>query len=235
MTAVLDDIDHEERAATRGARGERSRCCAVSRAVLPEAELIRFVAAPDGTVVADLKRRLPGRGVWVGLDRARVAEAVRKNVFARGLKQPVRATPDLPDQVAARLREAALGRLGLARKAGAVVAGFAKVEAAVGRESLGALLIAADAAADSRRKMEQVLGRRPAELPAVTVLRRFASEEMGLALGLPNVIHAGVLQSPAGMSFVEAAIRLQRYEGVGEGRFDEQRIDGAAEPQDMSE
>lgn len=235
MTAVLDDIDQEDRAAPGRSRAVRARMCAVSRAVLPEAELIRFVAAPDGSVVADLKRKLPGRGVWVGLDRARVTEAVRKNVFARALKQPVRPALDLPDQVAARLRDAALGRLGLARKAGAVLAGYAKVEAAVGKESLGALLIAADAAADSLRKMEQVLRRRPAGLPAVTVLRRFASEELGLALGLPNVIHAAVLHSPAGMSFVEAAVRLERYEGVGEGRLDEQRIDTAAEPQDMTE
>jgi hypothetical protein len=115
------------------------------------------------------------------------------------------------------------------------VAGFAKVEAAVAREVLGALLIATDAAPDSRRKMEQVLGRRSPELPAVHVLRGFASEEMSLALGLPNVIHAAVLQSPAGMSFVEAALRLQRYESVGGHRVDRGQTDSAAEPQDMTE
>ncbi len=235
MTAVLEANDHAETVAGEQGRDKRSRMCAVSRAVLPEAELLRFVAAPDGSVVADLKRKLPGRGVWVGLDRARVAEAVRKNVFARALKQPVRPGQDLPDQVAARLTDAALGRLGLARKAGAVVTGFAKVEAAAGRPSLAALLIAADAAADSARKMEQVFRRRPADLPSAPVLRHFLSAEMSLALGMPNVIHAAVLQSPAGTSFVEAVLRLQRYEGVGAGRFDEQRTDEAAEPRDMTE
>ena len=114
----------------------RTRMCALTREVRPEAELIRFVAAPDGSVVADIRARLPGRGVWVGRDRKAVAEAVRKNVFARSLKAPVKPAADLADQVAARLREAALGRLGLARKAGAVVAGFAKVEAAITRGDL---------------------------------------------------------------------------------------------------
>ena len=235
MTAVLDVSGQDEDVAADRVRGKRSRMCAVTRAVLPEPDLLRFVAAPDGTVVPDLKRNLPGRGVWVSLDRASVAEAVRKNVFARSLKQPVRAAADLPDQAAARLRDAALGRLGLARKAGAVVAGFAKVEAAVGKNSLVALLIAADAAADSVRKMDQVLRRRPAELAGVPVFRNLPSEQMSLALGMPNVIHAAVLQSPAGTSFVEAALRLRRYEGVGAGRSDEQRTDGAAEPRDMTE
>lgn len=203
--------------------------CAVTREVLGEPELIRFVTAPDGSVVADVKAKLPGRGIWVGLDRGRVAEAVRKNVFARGLKAPLQPAPDLPDQVAGRLREAALGRLGLARKAGDVVAGFAKVEAAVTSGAVSALLMASDAADDGRRKMEQALRRRFGLHPAVPVIRLFTSAELGLAIGRPNVIHAAVLQSPAGRSFVEAAIRLQRYEGVGDGEMN----DTANEPQDV--
>lgn len=189
--------------------------CALTRTVRPEAELIRFVAAPDGTVVADLKAKLPGRGVWVGFSRQTVAEAVRRNVFARGLKATVKFGPNLPDEVAARLRDAALGRAGLARKAGAILAGFAKVEAAVGRGELAGLLIAADAAEDGRRKMEGAVRRRSGggKLPVIDL---FAAAELGLALGLPNVIHAAVLQSPAGRSFMEAVLRLQRYEGVGD-------------------
>ena len=83
--------------------------CAVSRMVRPEAELIRFVAAPDGSLVADLRTKLPGRGIWIGLDRRLVDEAVRKNVFGRGLKTTLKpAAADLAEQVAARLKEAAL-------------------------------------------------------------------------------------------------------------------------------
>ncbi len=214
-----------------GGRGPgRTRMCALTRERKPEAELIRFVAAPGGAVVADLKAKLPGRGVWIGLDRAAVAEAVRKNVFARGLKAEIRAEADLADQVAARLRAAALGRLGLARKAGAAAAGFAKVEAAVASEPLAALLVAADAAEDGRRKMEQGLRRRYGEALRVPVFRLFSGAELGLAMGRPSVIHAAVLQSPAGRSFVDAALRLQRYEGVGGGV----EIDTADEPQEMA-
>jgi len=208
---VLAETDSRKR--IRG----RERMCAVTRRVLPEGELIRFVAAPDGTVVADLKARLPGRGVWVGLDRSCVAEAAKKNAFARGLKRPVTPPADLAGEVSVRLREAALGRLGLARKAGAVVAGFAKVEGALERGGLAALLIARDAAADGRRKMEQAL-HRSREAGSVPVIGLFDSVELGLATGRANVIHAAVLQSPAGKSFLDAANRFRRYEGgVGEG------------------
>jgi predicted RNA-binding protein YlxR (DUF448 family) len=200
--------------------------CAVTRAVLPDAALVRFVAAPDGSIVADLKARLPGRGVWVRAERKYVGEAVKRNVFRKALESPVVPPSDLADQVAARLREAALGRLGLARKAGSVLAGFAKVEVAIAKERLIVLLAASDAAEDGLRKLRQAVLRRFGDEPAVPVLALFTSEQLGLALGRSNVIHAAVLQGPAGESFMDAAIRLQRYEGVGGG---EAEI-GAAEP-----
>jgi predicted RNA-binding protein YlxR (DUF448 family) len=203
--------------------------CAVTRAVLPEAELIRFVAAPDDLIVADLKARLPGRGVWIGAERRLVAEAVKRNVFTRALHRQLSPSADLPDQVAARLKEPALGRLGLARKARAVLAGFAKVEAAIASEPLAAVLLAADAAEDGGRKIAQALHRRFGGEVPIPVLRLFGSEELSLAMGRPNVIHAAVLQGPAGNSFVEAATRLQRYEGAEGGRGGI----GQPSPQDM--
>ncbi|MGA9608709.1 MAG: DUF448 domain-containing protein, partial [Rouxiella badensis] len=68
----LDDGPRTNRSAT-------TRMCAVSRDVRPIDELIRFVVAPSGEVVADLKRKLPGRGLWISASRNMVAEAVRRN------------------------------------------------------------------------------------------------------------------------------------------------------------
>src|SRR5712671_7927620 len=82
-----------------GPRTDRSatvRMCAVSREVRPIDELIRFVVSPQGEVVADLKRKLPGRGLWVSASRQAVAEAVRRNQFSRGFRHDVRAAPTLP-------------------------------------------------------------------------------------------------------------------------------------------
>lgn len=219
MTSALADIS-----AGKGRSRGRMRMCALSREVRPEAELIRFVAAPDGSIVPDLKARLPGRGVWLGADRATVLEAMRKNVLQRGLKRPVKPAGDLADQVAARLRDAALGRLGLARRAGAVVAGFAKTEAAIASDDIAAVLAASDAAEDGLRKMRQALTRRFCGDAPVPVVRIFDAAELGLAMGRPDVIHAAVLQGPAGRTFVEAAIRLQRYEGAGDGQMRDRAV-----------
>ena len=190
------------------------RTCIVTRQQRPPGELIRFVRAPDGSVVADLRRKLPGRGVWVTLDRTIVAEAVKRNVFKRALKREIVPAPGLVDLIATLLRQATLGRLGLARKSGDAAAGFSKVEAAIGREKLAGLILAADAAEDGARKMRAVLTRRYGEAPPVPVIRAFGAEELGLALGRASVIHAAVLQSPSGRSFMEAAERLLRYDGL---------------------
>src|SRR6195256_3699770 len=85
----LDNGPRTDRSAT-------SRMCAVSREVRPIDELIRFVVAPSGEVVADLKRKLPGRGLWVSASRKAVAEALRRNHFGKGFKRDVRAAPSLP-------------------------------------------------------------------------------------------------------------------------------------------
>jgi hypothetical protein len=157
---------------------------------------------------------------------------VCKNVFARGLKRPVSPAADLADQVAVQLRKTALGRLGLARKAGAVVTGFAKVEATLAAKDVAALVIAVEAAEDGRRKIEQALRRRFGEGDWPPVFRCFASAELDLATGGAHVIHAAVLHGPAGRGFVEAADRLRRYQGAGGG---EVGIDAAAQLRDMTD
>lgn len=81
-----------------------TRTCIVKREALPTERLIRFVAAPDGTVVPDLRHRLPGRGVWVTADAAHVATAEKKRLFARGLEAEVTVEPGLADRVALLLR-----------------------------------------------------------------------------------------------------------------------------------
>ena len=75
------------------------RMCIVTRKSGSVDTLIRFVAGPDGTVVPDLRRALPGRGVSVGASRALVDQAVKKQLFARALKTDAKALPELGAQV----------------------------------------------------------------------------------------------------------------------------------------
>lgn len=133
------------------------RTCAVSRAKLEPSELIRFVRAPDGTVTPDLANKLPGRGVWVTLERAIVEKAIRQNAFARGLKQPVQVPEDLAGLIERLLRQRCVAGLAIANKAGLVVAGFAKVDAAIGKGRIAALIHASEAAVDGSAKLDRRL------------------------------------------------------------------------------
>ena len=118
MLAIADpDLDN-------GPRTDRSatmRMCAVTRQVRPIDELIRFVVSPQGEVVPDLKRKLPGRGLWVSASRQAVAEAVRRNHFGKGFKRDVRVAPTLAADTETLLVRGAVEGLAMAAKAGHVI------------------------------------------------------------------------------------------------------------------
>src|SRR6202040_326668 len=130
MLAIADpDLDN----GPRTDRTARSRMCAVTRQVRPIDELIRFVVSPQGEVVPDLKRKLPGRGLWVSASRQTVAEAVRRHQFSKGFKRDVRVAPALAADTENLLIRSVIDALAMAAKAGQVVAGFGKVEDALGQ------------------------------------------------------------------------------------------------------
>jgi len=194
------------------------RTCIVTRAKGSPDHMIRFVAAPDGTVTPDLKRRLPGRGVWVTATAKAVAEAVKKGAFARGLRAKVAASPALAGEVEALLERDALQYLSLVNKAGLVVTGFAKVEKLIaGEAAIAGMVHAVDAGDDGVRKMGQALSRRYGEAAAaIPRAILFASGQMDLALGRANVIHAALKTGPAAQAFFARARRLSLYRGASE-------------------
>jgi predicted RNA-binding protein YlxR (DUF448 family) len=215
MLAFADpDLDN-------GPRTDRSatmRMCAVTRQVRPIDELIRFVVAPSGEVIPDLKRKLPGRGLWVSASRQTLAEAVRRHQFSKGFKREVRVSPTLPADTEALLVRGALDALAMAAKAGQVISGFGKVEDALTsrqtRASVEALIHASDGAADGIRKLDAVLRQNAVvndksnQFPVVTAL---TSEQLDLALGRSNVIHAALLAGPASKTFLSRSQILVRY------------------------
>jgi uncharacterized protein len=182
--------------------------------VRPVDELIRFVRAPDGTVVADLRRRLPGRGVWVTADRATVDEAVKRKAFARGFKAPATPGKDLAGEVERLLEKAALDMLSMANKAGRVVTGFAKVETALAGGKVLALLHAADAGDDGKRKLAGT-ARRVTEGRGVSAFEAFTSAQMDLALGRQNVVHAALLSDPVSDALLARIADLARFRAAG--------------------
>ncbi len=187
------------------------RKCIVSGRICDPGELIRFARSPfDGEVIADLRHELPGRGVWVGNSRDLVCEAIKRNIFARGFRQPCKVPADLDQRIEDQLDELALGYLSLAKKAGQAVAGFEKVETLIGSGRIAVLIGACDGADDGRNKLKQRL--RAADLD-VPVIEFFSSGQLGLALGRTNVIHAAVTAGGLAEKFVTAADRARNYRG----------------------
>lgn len=201
-----------------------TRTCIVTREALPSERLIRFVLAPGGAVVPDLRRRLPGRGVWVTADAEHVRTAERKRLFARGFGEEVKVEPGLAERVGGLIREAALSALSLARKAGTLVTGSAKVEAALADGKVVALIHAADGGDDGVRKLEAAARRKAgAAAGRLPVIRIFQSRELDLAFGRTNVIHAALLAGPASDNALNRVRALAEFLG-GDTRA------GGAEP-----
>jgi predicted RNA-binding protein YlxR (DUF448 family) len=230
MLAIADPADLDDGPRTN--RSGTARMCAVTRQVSPVDDLIRFVVGPSGDVVPDLKRKLPGRGLWLSASHATVSEAVKRKVFSRGFKREVRVSPTLADETERLLVRAVIEALAMAAKAGQVVSGFTKAEDAIGQRDMVALLHASDGAADGIRKLDAKLDaqtRQTAENTGkshdVPVIAALTSEELDLALGRSNVIHAAVLAGPAGKTFLSRSQILVRYRTANGGRTGtEQRL-----------
>ena len=211
MLAFADpDLDN-------GPRTDRSatmRMCAVTREVRPIDELIRFVVSPQSEVIPDLKRKLPGRGLWVSASHRAVAEAVRRNQFSKGFKRDLRVAPTLATDTESLLVRSVIDALAMAAKAGQAVSGFSKVEDALEQRQAEALIHASDGAVDGIRKLDAIARQNAGindeshKFPVVTVL---TSEQLDLALGRSNVIHAALLAGPASKTLLSRSQVLVRY------------------------
>ena len=187
------------------------RRCLVTGESHPKAELLRFVVGPDRRIVPDVAERLPGRGLWTLARRDIVTAAVKKRLFQRAARAQVTVEDDLPDRVEALLARRAIDLLGLARRAGLAVAGFAKVEAALRGKSAAALLAASDGSADGRRKLEALA-------PALPRVEALSAAELGAGFGRESLVHAALKRGPLAESLLAEARRLAGFRGAGINR-----------------
>jgi predicted RNA-binding protein YlxR (DUF448 family) len=187
----------------------RNRKCIVTGEVREEAQLIRFVVSPDGQVTPDVAAKLPGRGIWVTAERAVLERAIAKNYFSKAAKANVRAAAGLPDLVEKQIVQRMMGDLGMAKRSGALVTGFDSVARALDGQGKTAVLIeACDGAADGRRK---VLGMARARGLSPAIVDCLTCDELSLALGLGNVIHAALKAGPLAERLLFEAGRLSGF------------------------
>jgi len=184
------------------------RSCIVTRETLEKGQLIRFVHGPDDTVVPDLLENLPGRGYWVTASRKVLAEAVKKNAFAKAMRAPVKPAPDLVERVAHLIDRQVIDLLGLARRSGGLVTGFEKVDVALRTGKAVLLIEAKDAGADGRAKLARHT------LPEVEIWAPLTAEQLGRAIGRDHAVHVAV--APGGLATRLKAV-LRRQHGLSDG------------------
>jgi len=200
---------------------EPIRKCVLSGEHEAREHLVRLALSPDGEVLPDVRAKAPGRGAWIGVTRAELDAAQAKgklrSALARAFKSgDVRIPEDLGERIAAQLQRNALDRLGLELKAGNVVIGGERIEAAAREGRLHLLLHAADAGADGAAKLAQAWrvgsdqegsGLKGLTLPVPRTI-------LSLALGRENVVHAGLIDARAAKRVSDALARWLHFIGL---------------------
>lgn len=185
------------------------RRCLVTARVLPRAQLVRFVASPDGVITPDLEARLPGRGLWVSAERKALDRAVTKRLFGKAAGATVAVPADLAERTAGLLERRCLQVVGMARRAGLALAGFEAVRIGLAGHQVAVMLVASDAGPHGRAKLERL-----SALGEVPVADDFDSASLGQALGRDMVVHAAL--APSGLATL-LLTELGRLRGLRSG------------------
>ena len=196
------------------------RTCILSRRKGTKDELIRLALSPEGEVAPDVRARAPGRGAWIGVTRAELDAANAKGKLRAALQRAFKTSDvhlptNLGERIEHALRKTALDRLGMEARAGNLINGANRVEAAARAGKVHLLLHALDASEDGRKRMDQAW--RVGGGADRGVIFPEARTMLSLALGRENVVHVA-LTDPAAASRVQHAIaRWRAFTGPDRG------------------
>ena len=203
--------------------GGSERRCVLTGANAGRDHLLRLALSPDGLVLPDALARAPGRGAWIGVDRAELAEAIAsgklRGALSRAFKTGAIEIPaDLPQLMENALQRAFLDRLGLEMRSGRIILGSDRITNEARAGKVAALYHARDASADGARKLDQAWrmgldeegsGRTGETLP----LDRAA---LSVALGRDNVVHLALADKPSADRVAVVLGRLQTFLGAAD-------------------
>ena len=211
-------MEHDEHLTSDSDEGALpERRCILTGAHGPRAALIRLAMGPDEQIAADLGAKLPGRGAWITADRtileAAMAKGKLKGALARAFKSnSLKLSDNLADQIAAGLERRALDRLGLENKAGNLIWGHERVGEALLKGKVLLLMHASDAKPDGMGKLEA--RRRGASPGTVSIVLPVGREQLSMALGRENVVHAAIGDSGSAARVIETLERWAAYNGT---------------------
>ena len=219
----LEEVASANPSLAREGKDGPVRRCVISGEHGSRAALIRLALGPDGTVAPDVRARAPGRGAWIGVDRAALELALAKGKLKGALQRAFKTAAviipdDLPAKIEAALERHALDRLGLEARAGTLLTGSEKIADAARKGTVDLLLHARDAALDGSRKLDQALrvgldleGQdvRGLVIPASRAI-------LSLALGRENVVHIALIAPAAAARVSDALGRWHSFIGLSD-------------------
>ncbi|HEX2255469.1 MAG TPA: DUF448 domain-containing protein [Afifellaceae bacterium] len=166
--------------------------------------LIRLAVSPEGEVLPDALARAPGRGAWIGVDRATlessIAKGKLKGALARAFKDASLTIPaDLGARLEAALVRAVTERLGLELRAGRLLLGTERIDKAARSGRVAWLAHAADAGEDGCRRLDQAwrVGREAEGSGLAGTVLPLDRAALSVALGRDNVVHLALTDSAA--------------------------------------
>jgi len=129
---------------TSGKKAQRS--CLGCREVQDQDKLVRYVLSPQGEVLVDYRKRLPGRGAYTCFDPQCLFAAIKRRQFERALKWGGEALEGqtLIDSLTTQVREKILNLVGMARKSNNIVSGSTLVLSSLGKNGGIALVLLAE-------------------------------------------------------------------------------------------
>jgi len=176
------------------------RKCIITGESLPQEGLVRLALSPENRIAPDIRAKAPGRGAWIGVDRATLeaaqAKGQLKGALARAFKAGKLLIPDdLGAQIETALERATLDRLGLESRGGMLLTGAEKIETAARQGDLNMLLHASDAGRDGCAKLDQAW-RVGSDREGQDIRGRILPVDrqgLSVALGRQNVVHIGII------------------------------------------
>ncbi len=166
--------------------------------------MLRFVVGPGDALVPDLAGKLPGRGIWLSA-RPDVLETARtKGAFARAARGKVIIPPDLAASIETGLIRRLVDQLGLARRAGQAVCGYAKVREMIAAGKAGLIVQAHDGSPDERaRLLSGAAGSK--------IVSPLDAAKLGAAFSRDHIVHVAI--APGRLAGL-IAIESERLSGL---------------------
>jgi hypothetical protein len=173
--------------------------------------MVRFVRAPDGEVLADMKGRLPGRGAYLCNSRDCIKAAVERKQFDRAFRQVCKPVTEvqLVDGLTREILAHLTSLLGMARKSAKFVAGSNAVLEALKRKHLLAVVILAE---DISPQIGEKV-RYKAEQQKIMTTKLFDKIELGRILGRAERSVVALPDGKLAEAFLSDLLRYQDISG----------------------